>query len=189
MCSFWSLGAPFQRRERPPRNAPWFALICSTPTDTRRARQNAIERVLGGTRASLPTFCRLGMYKQVRQAPPHYTEKKGPFWRGVSAKINNLFTDFRYPLTYMKKIGVLEGCFGRWFTVSLQKQKSPHLIGQKSGKIPPSRWKVYILFTEINTPHLIGQKIAVLKGVPLKIYNLFTDQGHSLLNSHGNCKK
>ena len=65
----------------------------------------------------------------------------------------------------------------------------PHLIGQKSGKISPSRWKVYILFTEINTPHLIGQKIAVLKGVPLKIYNLFTDQGHSLLNSHGNCKK
>ena len=62
----------------------------------------------------------------------------------------------------MKKIGVLEGCLGRWFTVSLQKQKSPHLI---------------------------GQKIAVLKGVPLKIYNLFTDQGHSLLNSHGNCKK
>ena len=62
----------------------------------------------------------------------------------------------------MKKIGVLEGCLGRWFTVSLQKQKSPHLI---------------------------GQKIAVLKGAPLKIYNLFTDQGHSLLNSHGNCKK
>ena len=121
--------------------------------------------------------------------PPHYTEKKVPFWWGVFAKINNLFTNFRYPLTYMKKIGVLEGCFGRWFTVSLQKQKSPHLIGQKSGKISPSRWKVYILFTEINTPHLIGQKIAVLKGVPLKIYNLFTDQGHSLLNSHGNCKK
>jgi hypothetical protein len=45
------------------------------------------------------------------------------------------------------------------------------------------------LFTKINTPHLIGQKIAVLKGVPLKIYNLFTDQGHSLLNSHRNCKK
>ena len=89
----------------------------------------------------------------------------------------------------MKKIGVLEGCFGRWFTVSLQKQKSPHLIGQKSGTFPPLWQKVYILFTEINTPHLIGQKIAVLKGVPLKIYNLFTDQGHSLLNSHGNCKK
>ena len=45
------------------------------------------------------------------------------------------------------------------------------------------------MFTEINTPHLIGQKIAVLKGVTLRINNLFTDQGHALLNSHGNRKK
>ena len=109
----------------------------------------------------------------------------------IARKIDLLITGFQkiYPLTYIQKIGVLRGCFGRCFTVSLQKQKSPHLIGQKSGKISPSRWKVYILFTKINTPHLIGQKIAVLKGAPLKIYNLFTDQGHSLLNSHGNCKK
>ena len=49
------------KRERSPRNAPKFALICSTPTDTRRARQNATQRVLGGTHASLPTFCRLAM--------------------------------------------------------------------------------------------------------------------------------
>ena len=49
------------KRERSPRNAPKFALICSTPTDTRRAHQNAIQRVLWGTHASLPTFCRLGM--------------------------------------------------------------------------------------------------------------------------------
>ena len=65
-------------------------------------------------------------------------------------------------LTYMKKIGALVGCFERWFTFCLQKQQSSHLI---------------------------GQKLSVLMGVPLKIYNLFTDQGHSLLNSHGNCKK
>ena len=109
----------------------------------------------------------------------------------IAEKIDLLTAGFQkiHLLTYMKKIGVLEGCFGRWFTVSLQKQKSPHLIGQKSGTFPPLWQKVYILFTEINTPHLIGQKIAVLKGVPLKIYNLFTDQGYSLLNSHGNCKK
>ena len=49
----------FSKRERSPRNAPKFALICTTPTDTRRAHQNATQRVLGGTRASLPTFCRL----------------------------------------------------------------------------------------------------------------------------------
>ena len=54
----------------------------------------------------------------------------------------------------MKKIGVLEGCFGRWFTVSLQKQKSPHLIGQKSGDFPPLRLKVYILFTEFSSLYL-----------------------------------
>ena len=47
-CSFWALGAPSPKRERSPRNAPKFALICSTPTDTRRAHQNATQRVLGG---------------------------------------------------------------------------------------------------------------------------------------------
>ena len=61
----------------------------------------------------------------------------------------------------MKKIGVLRGCFGRWFAVCLQKQKSPHLI---------------------------GQKIAVLMGVPLEIYNLFTDRGHPSLNGHRKSK-
>ena len=60
-CSFWALGEPSPKRERSPRNAPKFALIRATPTDTRRAHQNATQRVLGGTRASLPTFCRLGM--------------------------------------------------------------------------------------------------------------------------------
>ena len=60
-CSFWSLGELSPKRERSPRNAPKFALIRATPTDTRRAHQNATQRVLGGTRASLPTFCRLAM--------------------------------------------------------------------------------------------------------------------------------
>ena len=60
-CSFWSLGELSPKRERSPRNAPKFALIRATPTDTRRAHQNATQRVLGGTHASLPTFCRLAM--------------------------------------------------------------------------------------------------------------------------------
>ena len=76
-CSFWSLGELSPKRERSPRNVPKFALICSTPTDTRRAHQNATQRVLGGTHASLPTFCRLDMSEQVRQenTPSLYGEK------------------------------------------------------------------------------------------------------------------
>ena len=76
-CSFWSLGELSPKRERSPRNAPKFALICSTPTDTRRAHQNATQRVLGGTRASLPTFCRLDTKEKVCQEniPSLYGEK------------------------------------------------------------------------------------------------------------------
>ena len=132
MSTRWAIS----KERKVARNAPKFALIRATPTDTRRAHQNATQGVLGGTHASLPTFCRLDTLEKVCQENIPSTN------RTKKRQISSLDLNFFNLLTYMKKRGLVHpltkkdrrffifGLFVSCYTASVSRRYIPWKIGK-----------------------------------------------------------